>query len=109
MIRPATVRTSRRRFIGGGACLVAGAGLSMFLGGCTSKPSPATGGPVPRLHGRTNPKEKRGTPGNLRLGLVRPGTTGAPPLTDLESLLVHARLVAVDPRNGEVHGDLATS
>ena len=108
MIRPATVRTSRRRFIGGGACLVAGAGLSMFLGGCTSKPSPATGGPVPRLHGRTNPKEKRGTPGNLRLGLVRPGTTGAPPLTDLESLLVHARLVAVDPRNGEVHGDLAT-
>lgn len=105
--RAFAVRTTRRRFIGGGACLAAGAGLALLLDGCTSKPPVATGGAVPKVRGRTMPKEKRGTPGNLRLGLVRPGAPGAPAFTDLESLLVHARLVAVDPRNGYVHGDLA--
>lgn len=109
MTRTPAVRTTRRRFIGGGACLVAGAGLAMLLDGCTSKPPAAIGGPVPKVRGRTMPKEKRGTPGALRLGLVRSGAPDAPALTDLESLLVHARLVAVDPRNGYVYGDLATA
>lgn len=109
MTRASTVRTTRRRFIGGGSRLAVGAGLAMFLDGCTSRPTTAAGGPVPKVHGRTTPKEKRGTPGNLRLGLVRSGAPDAPALTDLESFLVHARLVAVDPRNGYVYGDLATA
>lgn len=103
-----TVRTTRRRFLGGGACLVAGAGLAILLDGCSSKPTAVTGGAVPRVRERVIPKEKRGTPGTLRLGLVRSGAPDAPALTDLESLLVHARLVAVDPRSGAVYGDLAT-
>lgn len=109
MTRAAAVRTTRRRFIGGGARLAAGAGLAVLLDGCTGKPPAATGGLAPEVRGRTAPKEKRGTPGHLRLGLVRSGAPDAPALADLESLLVHARLVAVDPRNGYVHGDLATA
>jgi len=103
-----TVRTTRRRFIGGGACLVAGASLAMFLGGCSGKPSTETGGAVPKVRERVFPKEKRDTAGTLRLGIVRSGAPDAPALTDLESLLVHARLVAVDPRTGFIYGDLAT-
>jgi len=101
----ALTRATRRRFLAAGACLAAGAGLA--LTGCSSKPSAETGGVVPRVRGRVSPKEKRGTPGTLRLGLVRSGAPDAPALTDLESLLVHARLVAVDPRDGHVFGDLA--
>ena len=99
------IRTTRRRLIGGGSRLVAGAGLALFLNGCSDTP-PAAGGGVPKMHGRTAPKEKRGTPGHLRLGLVRSGAPNTATFSDLESLLVHARLVAVDPRNGQVHGDL---
>ena len=108
MMRVRTVRTTRRRFIGGGACLVAGAGLAIFLDSCSGKPSTETGGAVPKVRESVFPKEKRGTPGTLRLGLVRSGVPDAPALTDLESLLVHARLVTVDPRTGFVYGDLAT-
>ncbi len=107
MTRPLSSRTGRRRLIIDGSRLAMAAGMGIVLGGCSSKPSAALGGPVPQIHGRTPPKEKRPTPGELRLGLVRPGAADAPALTDLESLLVHARLVAVDPRNGQVHADLA--
>ncbi|TAK74654.1 MAG: ABC transporter substrate-binding protein [Dehalococcoidia bacterium] len=102
-------RTTRRRFIQGGACLALGAGLVSVLNGCSNEPPKPVEGAAPKVRGRTPSGEKRGAPGNLRLGLVRPGAPDTPPLTDLESLLVHARLVAVDPRDGSVHGDLATA
>lgn len=110
MTRAFPARTTRRRFIRGGACLTVGAGLALVLDGCTREQQPrAVEGAAPKVRGRLTPVEKRGAAGSLRLGLVRPGAPGAPALTDLESLLVHARLVAVDPRNGFVHGDLANS
>lgn len=101
--------TTRRRFLRGGACLAVGAGLAFVLDGCTREQPRAVEGAAPKLRGRAMPAEKRGAAGNLRLGLVRPGAPDAPAFSDLESLLVHARLVAVDPRNSFVHGDLATS
>lgn len=100
-------RTTRRRFIGTGSCLAASAGLAWILTGCSSKPSAATGGSAPKLRSRSVPKEKRGAPATLKLGVVRSGAPDAPALTEMESFLVHARLVAVDPRNGYVHSDLA--
>ena len=78
-----------------------------MLGGCTRAPDASPGGAVPKVRARVAPKEKRGTAGTLRLGLVRSGAAGATALTDIESLLVHARLVAVDPRSAHVHADLA--
>lgn len=108
MTRPSEVRTGRRRFIGGGARVAAGVSLLAVLNGCSRKPPPAVGGAIPKIRARTVPKDKRGTPGQLRLGIVRSGAPEAPALTDLESMFVHARLVAVDPRNGHVFGDLAS-
>ena len=104
-------RATRRRFLGGGSRLVGGLSVLAILDGCTRTPAATPGGAVPKVRSRVVLKEKRGTAGNLRLGLVRSGATGAtgaPVLADIESLLVHARLVSVDPRNGHVYGDLAT-
>lgn len=86
---------------------MAGVSALAVLNGCSSPPAPASGGAVPKVRSRSVPKEKRSTPGHLRLGIVRSGAPDAPALTDLESMLVHARLVAVDPRDGHVYGDLA--
>ena len=101
-------RATRRRFLAGGSRFVAGATVLAILGGCTRAPDASPGGAVPKVRARVAPKEKRGTAGTLRLGMVRSGAAGATGLADIESLLVHARLVVVDPRNGHVHGDLAT-
>lgn len=56
------------------------------------------------------PELANGSPaGRLRLGILRETNFLTQPLNDLEQQLVHARLLAVDPRAGTLHGDLATT
>ena len=100
---------SRRQALRTFGVLGAAAGLGGF--GIACGDDRESGGdaatPVPVLPSLAPTRSSRS--GRLRLGVLRSSEPGAQSLSRLEQLLTYSGLVAVDPRDASVHGDVATS
>lgn len=103
MARTYSRRRALRTFgVVGAAAGLAGLGLACGDGGdndrATATPAPV----IPR-----SPATAAAQSGRLRLGVLRASEVGTQPLSQLEQLLTYSRLVAVDPRDASVRGDVA--
>ena len=58
---------------------------------------------------RRGVREPQPPEGRLSLGALKTSSFSIEPLTAVEQFLVYSRLVAVDPRSGTIHGDLASA